>query len=133
MRTEELILQQVKYLRSCNEAANEASANLATAQNALAEAESKAGFDIYSGIPIYNDLDEQIFLSNDTTRKFYVKDKTVVPLQLLNDAKQAHDDAERSVEVERSVLSALKEISRKETIDDDLLAKYDITDGGKTA
>lgn len=126
MKTAELILRQVIYLRHCLDESNAAGTDYASDKNTFEQEEAKAGFDLYNGHAIFNSEGEQLFLTNDTTRKYYVKDKTVTWSAAMNKAKEKRDSAAQRVEVEISVLSALKQISSTEEIDDALLAKYDL-------
>lgn len=126
MKTAELILQQVCFLRQCFSEFSEASAEFASAKNKYEVKDAEAGARIYSGGQIFNDLDEEIKLTNDIARKAYIKDHALNESQLLNTAKEQKDTADKRVEVEISVLSALKQIAINETFDDGLLAKYDL-------
>jgi hypothetical protein len=126
MKTSELILRQVVYLRHCFDESASAAADYASAKNAYENAEAKAGNDLISGVALYGDEGEPLKITNDEARKAYKKDRALVQSQALNTAKELKEITEKRVEVEISVLSALKQIAINETFDDNLLAKYDL-------
>lgn len=126
MNTNELILKQIQYLRYCLDLSAEANTEYATAKNAYDIADSAAGSRVISSAPVFDDLGEPLKLSNDEARKAYRKDQTIIQANELTKAKEDKDTAASRVEVEISVLSALKLIAKDEKIDDDILARYDI-------
>jgi hypothetical protein len=129
MTTTELILKQIRFLRRCMDEKAAAAADYASAKNEYEAADAQAGARIYGGGAVYNDDGEEIKLTNDISRKAYIKDHALVQSQMMNIAKECRDTAEKRVDVEVSVLSALKQIATSEAIDDSLLAKYDLMPG----
>lgn len=126
MQTKHLILQQIQYLRQCFETSAEKNTAYASAKNAYETKDSLAGDDINSNTPILDQKGAPLKLSNDISRKAYKKSKTITELKAMDIAKEEKDTALKRVEVEISVLSALKSIAKDEEIDDEILAKYDL-------
>lgn len=125
MKGNEIILHQIQFLRQCQADSKADAIAYANAKNLLENDEARAGVAIIDG----NYIDEhgqEIKLTNDIARKAFKQEQALNASFAVNLAKEAKDTSAKKVLVEISVLSALKQISKDEDIEDEILAKYDI-------
>lgn len=120
---QEAVLRQVQNLRTCfNERKNDAEAAV-NALNELERAKQIAGSHLLNGC---DENGEEFILTNDKMRDAYVKNKTIEQITAYNTAKTNADISDARIEVERSVLSALKDLVGDSQLDFSHLGKYDI-------
>lgn len=95
------------------------------AQNNYEEREAIAYMELNEGTA-RDSHGEVLVLTNDTQRKGYIKTRSVELKKLWNSAKAEEESSAGKVEVERSVLSAIKDLRGDAELDISHLGKYDI-------
>lgn len=126
IKTSELILRQIHNVRRCFSEFEQDAIEFAGSKNTFERDEALAGTRVIAGCYYDEETGAKVILSNDTARKYYVKDCALNSSQAMNLAKEKRDASSKKVDVEISVLSALKQFAENETYDDSLLARYDI-------
>lgn len=125
LTVEEHICKQIKFLRDCFEEYRTEAGNYAAAKSAVENDEAIANNRLINHT-VTNEAGELINLTNDIMRKGYIKDCALLNQQILNGTKERRDLAAQKVELEISVLSALKQLAGDEHFDREILGKYDI-------
>lgn len=125
MTIQEAVLKQVQFLRECQEIRKKDAIRHADALNDYEGREAIASLEINEGTA-HDSHGEAISLTNDIARKGYVKTRTIELKKLLNTAKAELESSAAKVEVERSVLSAIKDLRGDAELDISHLGKYDI-------
>jgi hypothetical protein len=122
---QEAVLKQVQFLRYCMEERKKAATKAADALNNYEKREAIANLELIEGMTA-DSHGEAITLTNDTTRKGYIKFRGHELKSVLNNAIADEKSWGDKVEVERSVLSAIKELRGDHELDISHLTKYDI-------
>lgn len=122
---QEAVLKQVQFLRECMEDRRKAATRAADAMNEYEKREAIANCELNEGLAA-DSHGEVMILTNDTQRKGYIKWRTHELKSLWNTAKADAESWADKVEVERSVLSAIKELRGDAELDLSHLGKYDI-------
>lgn len=125
MTIQETLLKQVKFLRDCFEQRKRDAIRATDAQNAYEEREAIANLELNEGTA-RDSHGEELNLTNDTQRKGYIKHRSIELKKLWNTAKADLESSDAKVEVERSVLSAIKDLRSDAELDISHLGKYDI-------
>lgn len=122
---EEAVCKQIQFLRGCFEEYRLDAQDYINAKNGFEMDDSTAGSHLINDCAT-NAGGVLIKLTNDIARKAYVKEFSVAKQQLLNRAKENRDVSAKKIDVEISVLSALKQLANDEHFDQTILCKYDI-------
>lgn len=123
--THDLILQQIMLLRECHSIARIDREAYANAKNAHERMKAEASLQVALGVA--HDADgNELKLSNDITRKAYIESKSLDAQCEMNLALANRDSSVEKVDLEKSVLSALKEVFNDESFSLDVLDKYEI-------
>jgi hypothetical protein len=122
---QEAVLKQVAYLRQCQNERKEASIAAGEAAKAFKKAEAIANLELTEGIAC-DASGVALKLTNDVSRRGYIKAKIATLEGIYQNAKEAVETANSLVEVERSVLSAIKDLRGDAELDISHLTKYDI-------
>lgn len=122
---QEAILKQVQRLRECMNQRKKDLIRATDAQNAFEQREAIASMELNENTA-HDSHGAELKLSNDVQRKGYVKTRTIELKKLWNSAKAEADSSGEKVEIERSVLSAIKELRSDAELDISHLGKYDI-------
>ena len=125
MTIQEAILKQVRFLRECQEQRRLDALAASDAQNEYEKQEAIADRHLIDGITCDSN-GEEITLSNDIARKAYIKNRTYEAKMVWNSAKAIAESSSSKVEVERSALSAIKDLREDAELDIKHLTKYDI-------
>lgn len=119
------ILQQIILLRDCFEDYKTEAIAYTKDLNTHEDKESQAEMHVVNNVAC-DEAGELLPLTNDFTRKSYVKDKALVYLQTANTSKTKRDAADKKIDVEISVLSAMKQLLNDEAFDQNSLGKFEI-------
>lgn len=122
---QEAVLKQVQYLRECQENRRKDSIKAADALTNFEKREAIASVEINEGTAA-DSHGEALSMTNDIARKGYIKWRCQELKALLNTAKADEDSSASKVEIERSILSALKDMRDDAELDMSHLGKYDI-------
>lgn len=125
MTIQEAVLKQVKFLRDCHETRRRDAIRANEAQNNYEEREAIANLELNEGTA-RDSHGEVLVIGNDTLRKGYIKSRSFELKKLWNTAKADLESSDSKVEVERSVLSAIKDLRGDAELDISHLTKYDI-------
>ncbi len=133
---QEAVLKQVQFLRYCMEERKKAAIRSADALNNYEKREAIANQELIDGMTS-DSHGEAITLTNDTTRKGYLKVRGQELKALLNTASADEKSWGDKVEVERSVLSAIKELRGDDLtitaadLDQTVVVKIPVQGGGE--
>lgn len=122
---QEACLKQVKFLRDCMETRRKDAIRAADTLNDYEEREAIANLELNEGTA-HDSHGEILKPTNDVARKGYIKTRTIELKKLMNTAKATLESSAAKVEVERSVLSAIKDLRGDAELDYSHLGKYDI-------
>jgi hypothetical protein len=125
MTIQEAVLKQVAYLRQCQQERKEASIAAGEAAKAFKKAEAIANTELTHGATA-DSQGELLKLTSDVSRRAYIKGRIADMEGDYQKAKEAVETASSLVEVERSVLSAIKDLRGDAELDLSHLTKYDI-------
>jgi len=125
MTIQEAVLKQVQFLRECQETRRRDAIRHADALNNFEEREAIASYELNEGL-VKDSHGNELKLTNDIGRKGYIKTRSIELKKLLNSAKAELESSGAKVEVERSVLSAIKDLRGDAELDISHLGKYDI-------
>ena len=122
---ERAICKQIKNIRDLSEQARLDRIAFAEAENQLKHDKAFASMEIALGIA-KTDKGQMMPSNNDIARKAYIEWKTVAAEKVRNIAKENRDSSAEKLDIEKSVLSALKELLKDENFDINVLGEYEI-------
>jgi hypothetical protein len=125
MTIQEAVLKQVAFLRQCQDERRNDSQAAADAYRELKRARAVAQQALLEGLAL-DSQGKKLTLSNDISRKAYIDVHTTQTEIDYYRANKAAEDSASKVELERSILSAIKELRGDAELDISHLSKYDI-------
>jgi hypothetical protein len=125
MTIQEAVLKQVAYLRQCQDERKRDSQIAADTYAELKRAKAIAQQALLEGLAL-DSAGRPLKLTNDISRKAYIDVHSSQADIANNRATRTADDSASKVELERSVLSAIKDLRGDAELDISHLTKYDI-------
>ncbi len=122
---QEAVLRQVQFLSECHDQRKKDATRAADALNEFEKRQAIANQELIDGTAT-DSHGEVVKLTNDIARNGYIKIRTQELRALMNSTKAEAESSSAKVEVERSVLSAIKDLRGDAELDLAYLTKYDI-------